>query len=570
MEHIFLISNGSTQFYENTLTKFTNQVPDLFTKSSDTFEVGVSEIIFQDKFASPFILTKPFCPAIIVSQLKPQDGAVMASKDFTNGDKVYLPSAHYKNLSMLFTLANTACSKNISLWVHEARERRFYIGFYKNEKQIAPAPNARNHYLYMYRPLVDDLKPHSYYRPTVTTIEGLEYMAFRSSRNGTYFRCGDDHQLESYFTPHVFISTPCIEASYLDSKKVKLLGGVTLVENKSKTLDTTYTTNQNHSAFHYEFAHPQFHRLTSESIRSIEINLLDSNLRQCRMLPGQATVIKIALRKVADIGKMSSINISATSKPQELHKDNSASYFTTELAETIVLPGSNWKVGLVSCSLPSRFELDFSEKDLTLALSIDIHAETRVQRHSLTLPNSLHSTGEIVELINSLFIATRQHFSVSSQTGAIRCDPTDRSIYMYMSGKMAYFLGMPLETENVETASLRVLRRQPYTFPFPPRFDRFYPQSVYIYSSLVDSSLVAGQSLKLLKIVPTAFSGSPLHTSSSNTNHIEFKELELHNVRVSQLSKMSFEIRDQTGKLVSFSRTAPPALLNMVLKKSNV
>ena len=141
---------------------------------------------------------------------------------------------------------------------------------------------------------------------------------------------------------------------------------------------------------------------------------------------------------------------------------------------------------------------------------------------------------------------------------------------MYMSGKMAYFLGMPLETENVETASLRVLRRQPYTFPFPPRFDRFYPQSVYIYSSLVDSSLVAGQSLKLLKIVPTAFSGSPLHTSSSNTNHIEFKELELHNVRVSQLSKMSFEIRDQTGKLVSFSRTAPPALLNMVLKKSNI
>ena len=115
MEHIFLISNGSTQFYENTLTKFTNQVPDLFTKSSDTFEVGVSEIIFQDKFASPFILTKPFCPAIIVSQLKPQDGAVMASKDFTNGDKVYLPSAHYKNLSMLFTLANTSCSKNISL-----------------------------------------------------------------------------------------------------------------------------------------------------------------------------------------------------------------------------------------------------------------------------------------------------------------------------------------------------------------------------------------------------------------------------------------------------------------------
>ena len=37
-ESVFLISNGSTQYYENTLTKFTNRLSDLFTKKNSAFD----------------------------------------------------------------------------------------------------------------------------------------------------------------------------------------------------------------------------------------------------------------------------------------------------------------------------------------------------------------------------------------------------------------------------------------------------------------------------------------------------------------------------------------------------
>lgn len=73
MDYIFLVSNGSTELYKNTLSKFTNVLPDVFTKSNAAFEIGVSEIIFDSRFSSPVIPTRLLCPAIMCSRIKPLD-----------------------------------------------------------------------------------------------------------------------------------------------------------------------------------------------------------------------------------------------------------------------------------------------------------------------------------------------------------------------------------------------------------------------------------------------------------------------------------------------------------------
>ena len=74
---------------------------------------------------------------------------------------------------------------------------------------------------------------------------------------------------------------------------------------------------------------------------------------------------------------------------------------------------------------------------------------------------------------------------------------------------------------------------------------------------------VAGNNLRLMKIIPAYYSSFGEGKLSSHIRHIDFKNLEFHPVKSTFLSTLSFEIRSSTGEPVVFS-TKNPTLLTMI------
>ena len=71
-QSVYLISNGTSQYYENTLSKFTNCLSELYTKKNAVFDIAVSQLILDDRFPS-LVIPSNNAPPIIISKLKPTE-----------------------------------------------------------------------------------------------------------------------------------------------------------------------------------------------------------------------------------------------------------------------------------------------------------------------------------------------------------------------------------------------------------------------------------------------------------------------------------------------------------------
>ena len=98
-EYVYLISNGSTQYYDNTLTRFTNQLSDLYTKKNSAFEVAVSQLIIDDRFQSVGVPQNDSMPTMILSKLNPTDIVCKKRNEISDNEKYFLPPSYYRHLS---------------------------------------------------------------------------------------------------------------------------------------------------------------------------------------------------------------------------------------------------------------------------------------------------------------------------------------------------------------------------------------------------------------------------------------------------------------------------------------
>ena len=89
---------------------------------------------------------------------------------------------------------------------------------------------------------------------------------------------------------------------------------------------------------------------------------------------------------------------------------------------------------------------------------------------------------------------------------------------------MAYFLRSATGYKERNVVNMRVIEDDSLVLPFPPRFLEVHPNSLFLYSDFVDTTNVAGKSLRLMKILPGCYSDVELGKTSSNTkNYSIFK-----------------------------------------------
>ena len=381
-------------------------------------------------------------------------------------------------MSIFCETVNNACRLPISLWHHDIIKNKRYFGYFGNEKSKLCAIGAEKHFLYVYAPLariIVDQREQDVMK--MVFIEDIEFAYFEINEQGVFFTCDNNvREIKTNFDPYILITTPSIEPQYFDNKRVKSMAFVALSEDKSKTLETDATVNQRYEMHHHEFMHPQFYKLTCETLRSLQITLLDSALSQAKLMPGKATIVKLIVREAAK-GNMDDIKISITSRPQPLHMDNKHSDFTSELSENIFLPGGGWYASLISCSLPTRFKLGLTAQERSILLKVTSKSSSKPSRYTLTLTDSIHSSVEITEQINRLFPYEEKDalFKVSLHSGVLTCTPKFFKIEIFLSGELFYLLGGSQDQRSQPAVVLSIEKNETYQFNVPPRLSEYLP-----------------------------------------------------------------------------------------------
>lgn len=564
--YIYLVSNGSTHIYENTLTKFTNN---LYKTTSKPLEVAVSEVFIDDHFQNSYLPSDPNTPAIILTKKKFDRDEIDLSS-FSIEEKYFLKHGQYTSEKLKHSLLSSRRSKNNPIlpfiWSYGAAASQTYFGVFSSNKDFKVVPDALDFILYVYKPLAEIIRePETETEPLkVVSINGLTFEVFEPTPvliNNTlqsyFFKYSfKKFEIATSYSPHVFVCCPEISTTYINQSKANILCSLTLEHDKS-------VDDKKHYGMHHTFETLMFMKLNHSG--RINIKLVDSNLKQLQLLGGRATIVKLVTREIGNRNKMSNdLRITVTSSKQHLHNANTSSRFTSELYERIRLYGRDWYCALVSASIPNRFELPLD--NLTMTISVTVFHDSHPRRESITIGKETTSIEDILKMFsNQLRRQDELAVDIDPYTGALQFT-AKKDIRMIMKGSLAYFLGADEETQNTPILNYTIKADSKLPFRQPPRFNLYHPTSVFLYSDIIEESIVVQQSLKLMKILPVT------HDINSNTrraSHLEFKKLEWHRVTDDTLSKLSFELRTQSGDFVNFARQETDhVVLNLIFSQT--
>ena len=578
--YIYLVSNGSTNIYKNSLSSFKNDISTLNKKKIDA--IAVSEVWVDDVFTSPYCPQRGDCPSIIVTK---NDTDSMTSSDIEKlnpTEKIFIPNAHFKYNEIfesiskcsgfeLYSRRRKRTMKN-ELWYQNIAEQRTYFGCYASSKTGQLYSDSKDYFCYMYKPLSEALRDGNGGEDTkpfkTMNILDHEFDVYKLNSRGCYFICKQDFSedeeshfknLSTNFTPYLFLHSPSIKSHYFNQKLKSILCSLTLEKDKTRIVGTRGVDTDKYTCFHKEITFPIFFKTISDDLSTLEINLLDMNLNQASLQPGRTTIVKLITREKENklISSMSDINVTVTSQPQNFHTNNNPAEFANELSEPLSLFGSQWYVALVSCSVPTRYKLPLDESSRAITFKISINRS--IQIRSVTIPDDVQTAGEIIEAMRSVILSTEAIFSIDEHTTGLKIK-AKRPIQIFMRGTLAYFLGSSTPYKDVKIVRTHLTKDEELIMPFVPRFLEYYPNSLFLYCDFVDYTILAGKNLRLMKIMPAYYSNFEHGKTSSNVRNLEFKTLEFHPVNTTILSTLNFAIRTQTGQLVPFSGTNPTLL----------
>ena len=195
-EYLYILSNGSTEIYDNTLTNFKNDV--ILRKKRKVEEIAVSEIYIEDRFTSPYVPKNDLCPTIICSKVEPEKLSESTLQDLHPSEKVFLFQTAYNFNQLLECITrctgsdgrNNNNTDQTHLWWQNVKEQKTYIGCFKSSKTGASYHQAQKYFLYMYKPLAKALR-NKYVEGTEPiqnfTLYEHEFEVFKLNSKSFYF-----------------------------------------------------------------------------------------------------------------------------------------------------------------------------------------------------------------------------------------------------------------------------------------------------------------------------------------------------------------------------------------------
>lgn len=547
--YFYAVSNASeTIFPTNTLSHFHNILPKMLINTHIKYEVGLSEIMLDAKFKCR-VLPEENVPTLILStQNVPNEGDEINIDYFKNEYPIHVPHQKMtlkKLIMYLYTYQSEISGRikrpYILSWVKNRRQ--YCFGCFDTLKGAFTA-DPRAYKLYVHQVFHDFIHADEAEQAADNClgeriINGQPYIVYEyEATTKIFFTCNIDwFMLPSFYKPTMFVETNCIDAQVFNEKLKKHIGFCN-VPNNDFTQEITY--------FYKEFEAIQFYPLKLANFEKLEIKLVDEDSNQLRLLPGRATLLKFILRPVRSKMDVRRHYINVSSKKEAGAGDaNTESSFKVQLPRPLNLYGQ-WKVTILSAIFPSQFQLELGQRERILVVQVFPDGEDMI-KYVLELPN-VNSTEEIAN-----FIEHETNYSIQvdidATTGGLSVKSKLRAKYVLRSS-LFYFLGgikATLQPDKIMTFERQ--KNNAFTFHRPPRFEEHWPSNVFIYADFIKHSIVGGELMKTLKIIPIV-----AHNIVKNTylQH-EWKTLEWHRLNNTVIHTLNFELRDQTGALIKFN-----------------
>ncbi|MCZ2207701.1 hypothetical protein [Cylindrospermopsis raciborskii] len=598
-ETLYIISNGSTNFYSNTLTNFTNKMP-IPLQIGKRYEIGIQSIGFWCQFQN--VLSPP---KNIVSLYITDCKAVKEARTFDcvrdsieEGPLEILCEAdiNWHDATKPVCKQGT-CIPQCRLWSWHLNNKSYDLQdiqdlcqdissktgiiaeFINSRLQFRVSPQTKNKpfWIMMHPTFMKSFEfmPYATVSKSVdmlgkvqaalinsVAIDGTDHRITmpRISHRGQFYHSyiieyeendgvfiekyllSNVKQLdESIFPKTVHVDSDSIQAQILNSKYSQCL--------------LVFSPNIKQEKYLFrEIDTVNYVPLLNNIISHINIKLLDSTDEELHLLPGPASIVKLLLREM--ISNQNTFTITLTSERSKNYMDNTSSSFKVKIPNTITIDNNTWRVCLNSICFPTTFStFPSDEKQRRLGWVSNTIRVIHVfkSKHKYTESEivseidsflKINDIGSCVLELNKIVFTFKKRGRMITDSFVSRLlgiiptsDPNVKKSYI------TDITNIPVESfENSATGTHTT------TLPYSVALNYSQPNYLMIYSNIVKPVVIGGEYKKLLRICPIV--ESQLEFTTEYFKHKEYCELEN-----SHIDTIEIVLASHDGELINFKDT---------------
>lgn len=407
------------------------------------------------------------------------------------------------------------------------------------------------------------------------------YLTFLIDANEKYFVYGTKNIEEINFPFYVKVQSSNIVPNILDSNY------------SSDLICFSPEFKANEQFYFHEFKNKEFSTLNNTILDNFEINLLDENNEKLNLLSGISTFIHLRIRKMYN--EDLTFNIRCSSKIDHENLTNTSYKFKKNLPQTLTL-NKNWRMALTSISYPTTFSTFLKDPSTRTITIKKIQTDDAIILHEFKIPDFINFSRN--DLLNIIDLFLRKTLCGSIQI------KNDKFSIMWDIGSnyKKYEIEIPIgllkllgydgvyswaldfdennqinnqdnrsikfsidKTKDSSDPNLRIKKIENknniYELIFNKKMDLtyFHPNYIIIYLNVLNTTLVGGEFMKVLKIFPVKYN------KTTNYTIMEFENKEFIELQNTEIKELEFELRGHDGEFISF-QDDKNVIINLELK----
>ena len=578
---LYLVSSADSDRFQNKLSDFHNIFAEDITETTKNYYIAVNEVFLDNSFRTPYCpKNSDLAPILCTTTLVP-DGNVWDNdvyKELPSEEKIFLHSRSYANradiLETISEVQNSsilAFKKTPQVWSQDSKGRVFF-GAFESNNGVKPFDKEKNYVIYVYEPLAKACIYEDSNQIPISEkciLNGYEYIAYKTdNEKGIAFELKEKICLPSYFDSLFFVELSICEPMRLNEKLVPYVFNATLENDRQNAKDET----DRYKVFHGEVKHKQFYKIRGDEIRSIRVRLVNQRGERLMLDRGRATILHLTLKEEDDIMR-NQFMVSVTSDVSEAFPNNTNSEFSTNIFPAIRFPeGSEWECSLVSCTIPTRYDLDIAERNRVILVHFRDPSTDKVHSSDIVLfPKSIHSLQEVVTRFNDLFRNSRAVATINVITGTLDIRSEKYKMEILVRADFYKLLGGKISDDNDKDFIHRITRPPgiSYIWPEKPHFNFYFPGTLFCYFGSIEPVFIGNDQYPILRILQTKLSEyGRIQETNGHMYTYTFDTLIFHKVAQKHITRMDFSINQQSGIPANFSRTEnSPTVLNLMFRR---
>ena len=255
-------------------------------------------------------------------------------------------------------------------------------------------------------------------------------------------------------------------------------------------------------------------------------------------------------------------------KKTNTHQDNVPNLFKNRLPTLLTLRG-NWKCAVASVSFRNDLEID-GFMDLSFTIEEPLEVDIVLQEQSTTSNLDIYRTPKktfkvdsklqnVDEVVNYFIDSVRHWIEVIKSPRSILTLKFNKDVTLTTSPYMTKILG--LDT-NITSFEISKEENDSFVSPVPIEDISLASQTFFIYSSIVDYSILGHTYANILKVVPIPANSKGKYVT------VEFDKLEYIPLQNSEIQELDFSLRSLSGADLRFiENDFCEVFVNLIFKK---